>query len=97
MQEQHQTEIKAKLRKPSQYKVLLLNDDFTPMDFVVDLLETIFHKNENEAAKIMFEVHEKGSGLCGIYTFEVAETKLNQTLERARQEQHPLQCRLEKV
>jgi ATP-dependent Clp protease adaptor protein ClpS len=97
MQEQHQTEIKAKLRKPSQYKVLLLNDDFTPMDFVVDLLETIFHKNQNEAAKIMFEVHEKGSALCGICTFEVAETKLNQTLERARQEQHPLQCRLEKV
>lgn len=97
MHEQHDIQTTTKLTEPSEYKVILVNDDFTPMDFVVDLLEHIYHKNHNEATQIMFEVHERGSALCGVYTFEVAETKVTQTLELARQQGYPLQCRMEKV
>jgi ATP-dependent Clp protease adaptor protein ClpS len=87
---------KPETKKPSMYKVLLLNDDYTPMEFVVLILETFFNKNKDEATRIMFHVHQKGVGLCGVYTFEVAETKVSQVLAAARMAQHPLQCTMEK-
>lgn len=83
-------------QKPSMYKVYLLNDDYTPMEFVVQVLESIFNKSPEDAMRIMLEVHQSGLGLCGIYTFEIAETKVTQTLAAARHEQHPLQCTMEK-
>ena len=90
--------VKPKLatKKPSMYKVLLLNDDYTPMDFVIQVLETFFNKNREEATRIMLHVHRKGVGLCGVYTYEVAETKVSQVMAAARQAQHPLQCTMEK-
>jgi ATP-dependent Clp protease adaptor protein ClpS len=87
---------KPKTKKPSMYKVLMLNDDYTPMEFVVDVLEHIFQKNRDEATKIMLHVHQKGVGVCGVYTYEIAETKVTQTVDYARKNQHPLQCTLEK-
>ena len=90
------TETKTKTKKPSMYKVLLLNDDYTPMEFVVHILERIFHKSHEEATQIMLHVHQKGIGVCGVYTYEIAETKVNQVMDLARQNQHPLQCTLEK-
>lgn len=88
--------IKPKNRRPSLYKVLLLNDDYTPMDFVIHVLERYFHKNRDEATSIMLNVHREGVGICGVYTYEVAETKVMQVMEFARQSQHPLQCVMEK-
>jgi len=87
---------KPETKKPSMYKVFLLNDDYTPMDFVVQVLEVFFNKSREDAMRIMLEVHQSGLGLCGVYTFEVAETKVAQTLAAARQAQHPLQCTMEK-
>lgn len=87
---------RAKVKKPSMYKVLMLNDDYTPMEFVVHVLERFFGKTAEEATRIMLHVHQKGVGVCGVFTFEVAETKVNQTMELARKNQHPLQCTLEK-
>ena len=87
---------RAKVKKPSMYKVLMLNDDYTPMEFVVHVLERYFSKSTEEATRIMLHVHQKGVGVCGVFTFEVAETKVNQTMELARKNQHPLQCTLEK-
>jgi ATP-dependent Clp protease adaptor protein ClpS len=87
---------RARTKKPSMYKVLMLNDDYTPMEFVVDVLQHIFQKNREEATKIMLHVHQKGVGVCGVYTYEVAETKVTQTVDYARKNQHPLQCTLEK-
>ena len=87
---------RAKVKKPSMYKVLMLNDDYTPMEFVVHVLERYFAKSTEEATRIMLHVHQKGVGVCGVFTFEVAETKVNQTMELARKNQHPLQCTLEK-
>ena len=87
---------KAKLKLPPMYKVLLLNDDYTPMEFVVDVLQHIFQKNREEATQIMLHVHQKGVGVCGVYTYEIAETKVTQTVDYARKNQHPLQCTLEK-
>jgi ATP-dependent Clp protease adaptor protein ClpS len=87
---------KPKTKKPSLYKVYLLNDDYTPMDFVVQVLEAFFNKSHEEAARIMMHVHRRGVGLCGVYTFEIAETKAAQVLAAARQAQHPLQCTIEK-
>jgi ATP-dependent Clp protease adaptor protein ClpS len=87
---------KPKTQKPSMYKVFLLNDDYTPMEFVVLVLESFFNKNREEATRIMLHVHKKGAGLCGVYTFEVAETKVAQVMSAARQAQHPLQCTMEK-
>src|ERR1700758_4290285 len=81
---------RAKVKKPSMYKVLMLNDDYTPMEFVVHVLERYFSKSTEEATRIMLHVHQKGVGVCGVYTFEVAETKVNQTMELARKNQHPL-------
>ncbi len=87
---------RARTKKPSMYKVLMLNDDYTPMEFVIDVLQNIFQKNREEATKIMLHVHQKGVGICGVYTYEVAETKVTQTVDYARKNQHPLQCTLEK-
>ncbi|MFL2770509.1 MAG: ATP-dependent Clp protease adapter ClpS [Rhodospirillaceae bacterium] len=90
------TRTRPKVKKPSMYKVLLLNDDYTPMEFVVHVLERFFGKNGDEATQIMLHVHQKGVGVCGVYTYEVAETKVTQTMDLARKHQHPLQCTLEK-
>ena len=87
---------KPKTKKPSMYKVLMLNDDYTPMEFVVHVLERFFHKSREEATRIMMHVHRRGVGICGVYTYEVAETKVTQVMDFARQNQHPLQCTLEK-
>ena len=87
---------KPKTKKPSMYKVLMLNDDYTPMEFVVHTLERFFSKSRQEATRIMMHVHRRGVGICGVYTYEVAETKVTQVMDFARQHQHPLQCTLEK-
>ena len=89
-------EAKPKTKKPSMYKVLMLNDDYTPMEFVVHVLERFFRKNREEATQIMLHVHRRGVGVCGVFTYEVAETKVTQVIDYARQHQHPLQCTLEK-
>ena len=83
-------------KKPSMYKVLLLNDDFTPQEFVVWLLQAVFKKNSEDAYRIMLHVHQNDAGICGVFTYEVAETKVAQVMELARRHQHPLQCTMEK-
>ena len=88
---------KPKTKKPAMYKVIMLNDDYTPMEFVILVLERFFSKNSEEATTIMMHVHQKGVGICGVYTYEVAETKVQQVMDLARQHQHPLQCTLEKA
>ena len=90
------TKTKTKTQKPSLYRVLILNDDYTPMEFVVHILERFFNKNREEATQIMLHIHQRGVGVCGVYTFEVAETKVAQTIDFARKHQHPLQCTMEK-
>jgi ATP-dependent Clp protease adaptor protein ClpS len=90
------TKTKPKTKRPSLYKVLLLNDDYTPMEFVVHILERFFAKPREEAVHIMLQVHRHGVGICGIFTYEVAETKVTQVVEFARRHQHPLQCTMEK-
>jgi len=90
------TRTEVRTKKPSLYKVLLLNDDYTPMEFVVHVLERFFGKGREEATRIMLHVHQKGVGVCGVYTFEVAETKVTQVMDFARGNQHPLQCTMEK-
>ena len=90
------TRARPKTKKPSLYKVLMLNDDYTPMEFVVHALQRFFNKGHEEAVQIMLHVHQKGVGVCGVYTYEVAETKVNQVMDLARQHQHPLQCTIEK-
>jgi ATP-dependent Clp protease adaptor protein ClpS len=87
---------RPKTKKPSMYRVLLLNDDYTPMEFVVHVLERFFNKSREAATEIMLHVHHRGVGVCGVYTYEVAETKVTQTIEFARRHQHPLQCTMEK-
>ena len=87
---------RPKTQKPSMYKVLLLNDDYTPMEFVVHILESFFNKSREEATRIMLHVHRRGVGLCGVYTYEIAETKVSQVMDFARRHQQPLQCTLEK-
>lgn len=91
------TKTRAKPKKPSQYKVLLLNDDYTPMEFVVMVLKRFFGMDLEQATRVMLHVHQKGVGVCGIFPYEVAETKVNQVMDFARQNQHPLQCTLEKA
>jgi len=88
-------EAKPKLQKPRLYKVILLNDDYTPMEFVVRILERFFHKNREEATRIMLQVHTKGLGVCGVYTREVAETKVRQVMLFSAENNHPLQCTME--
>jgi ATP-dependent Clp protease adaptor protein ClpS len=90
------TRVKPKTKKPSLYRVLLLNDDYTPMEFVVHVLERFFNKNAEEATRIMLHVHQNGVGECGVFTYEVAETKVVQVMDLARKHQHPLQCVMEK-
>ena len=87
---------RPKTAKPGMFKVLLLNDDFTPMEFVVHVLEKFFNKTAAEATEIMLHVHRRGVGLCGVYTFEIAETKVNQVMDFARANEQPLQCTMEK-
>jgi ATP-dependent Clp protease adaptor protein ClpS len=90
------TKTKTQTKKPSLYRVLLLNDDYTPMEFVVHVLERFFNKDREAATRIMLHVHHHGIGECGIYTYEVAETKVTQVMDFARKHQHPLQCVMEK-
>jgi ATP-dependent Clp protease adaptor protein ClpS len=90
------TRTKPKTQRPSMYRVLLLNDDYTPMEFVVHVLERFFNKNAEEATRIMLHVHQNGVGECGVFTYEVAETKVVQVMDLARKHQHPLQCVMEK-
>ena len=90
------TRTRTKTKKPSMYKVLLLNDDYTPMEFVVYVLQRFFSKSTEDAAKIMLHVHQNGVGICGVFTYEVAETKVSQVMDLARQHDHPLQCTMEK-
>ena len=90
------TETKKKVKRPPLYKVLLHNDDYTTKEFVVQVLQYIFHKEQTEAVQIMLHVHKKGIGVAGVYSYEVAETKVTQVLDFARQHQHPLQCTMEK-
>ena len=87
---------KPKTKKPDMYKVLLLNDDYTPMEFVVYVLERFFNMNHQHATQVMLMVHRRGVGVCGVFTYEVAETKVHQVMDFARQHEHPLQCTLEK-
>jgi ATP-dependent Clp protease adaptor protein ClpS len=90
------TKTRPKTKKPSLYKVLMLNDDYTPMEFVVVVLQSIFNKSADDATRIMMQVHKEGVGVCGVYTYEVAETKVALVIDFARKHQHPLQCTLEK-
>jgi ATP-dependent Clp protease adaptor protein ClpS len=90
-------EAKPELKEPSMYKVILLNDDYTPMEFVVTLLEKLFGMDREKATRIMLMVHSQGKGVCGIYTYEIAETKVAQVNEYAQRHQHPLLCSMEKV
>lgn len=90
------TKTKDDTQKPSMYKVLLLNDDYTPMEFVVHVLERFFGKGQEDATRIMLHVHHHGVGICGVFTYEIAETKVTQVMDFARQHQHPLQCTMEK-
>ena len=90
------TKTKPKVKKPSLYRVLLLNDDFTPMEFVVHVLERFFWKTQQQATEIMLHVHNHGVGECGVFTYEVAETKVTQVMDFAQKHQHPLQCVMEK-
>ncbi len=99
-QERRQSGVLLKTRpqtqKPSLYKVLILNDDYTPMEFVVHILERFFNKTKQEATDVMLHVHRRGVGLCGVFTYEVAETKVNQVMDFARANEQPLQCTMEK-
>lgn len=90
------TRTKTQTRRPSMYRVLLLNDDYTPMEFVVTVLRKYFNKGPEEATRIMLHVHQHGVGECGVFTYEVAETKVTQVMDYARKHQHPLQCIMEK-
>ena len=91
------TRTRAKAKKPSMYKVLLLNDDYTPMEFVVMVLQRFFNMDIEQATQVMLHVHQQGVGVCGVFSYKVAETKVNQVMDAARQNQHPLQCTLEKA
>ena len=90
-------ETKVVTKKPSMYKVILLNDDYTPMEFVVYVIQKCFNKNQDEATQIMLNVHKKGIGICGVYTYEVAEAKSKSVIDFAKQNQHPLLCSIEKT
>jgi ATP-dependent Clp protease adaptor protein ClpS len=87
---------RPKTKKPAMYKVLMLNDDYKPMELVVEVLERFFNKSHEDAMRIMLHVHQRGVGICGVFTYEVAETKVTQVMDLARQHQHPLQCTIEK-
>ena len=84
------------VKEPPSYQVVLINDDYTPMEFVIEMLQTYFSKSQEQATKIMLHIHQKGIGICGLYTYEIAESKATQVLDKARKNQHPLQIKLEK-
>lgn len=88
-------EARPKLKRPPLYRVILINDDYTPMEFVVEVLESIFSMERPKATRVMLEVHTKGKGICGVYNFEIAETKVAQVMSIAQQQQHPLLCTME--
>jgi ATP-dependent Clp protease adaptor protein ClpS len=88
-------EAKPALKRPDMYRVLLINDDYTPMDFVIMLLQSVFRKDHDAATQIMMHVHTKGVGVCGVYTREIAETKVRQVMDLSQQGEHPLQCEME--
>jgi len=90
-------EARPRVKRPPLYRVVLLNDDYTPMEFVVQVLQTIFGMDRSTATRIMLEVHTKGKGLCGVYTYEIAETKVAQVVGLAEQHQHPLLCTMEEA
>ena len=90
-------EVKPKLKRPPLFKVILINDDYTPMEFVVHVLEIFFSRDRETATRIMLEVHTRGKGVCGIYTHEIAETKVSQVNSYSRENQHPLLCTMEKA
>ena len=90
------TKVKPRTKRPNLYRVLILNDDYTPMEFVVHVIERFFNKDVETATKIMLHVHQHGIGECGVFTYEVAETKVTQVMDFARKHQHPLQCVMEK-
>ena len=90
-------ESKLKPKLPKNYKVILLNDDYTPMEFVVDVIQKVFKKSHDEATKIMLQIHTEGIGICGVFPLEIAETKMNQVLNLSKESQHPLQCIIEKI
>ena len=91
------TRTRTRTKSPSPYKVLMLNDDYTPMEFVVHVLQRFFKMDLEDATRVMLAVHQRGVGVCGIFSYEVAETKVSQVIDCARQNQHPLQCTLEKA
>ena len=91
-----QTLLKDRIKRPSMYEVILLNDDYTPMEFVVDVLMKYFSKDMNQANEVMMHVHRNGTGLCGIYPFDIAETKVMQVMNYSIKNGHPLQCKMEK-
>jgi ATP-dependent Clp protease adaptor protein ClpS len=91
------TRTRTETRKPALYKVLMMNDDYTPMEFVVHCLQRFFKMSIEDATRVMLHVHQRGVGVCGIFTYEVAETKVTQVMDFAKQHQHPLQCTLEKA
>ncbi len=91
------TKTRTRTKKPTPYRVLMLNDDYTPMEFVVLVLQRFFRMSIEDATRVMLHVHQKGVGVCGIFTYEVAETKVTQVMDFARDNQHPLQCTLEKA
>jgi ATP-dependent Clp protease adaptor protein ClpS len=91
------TRTRARPKKPSMFKVLMLNDDYTPMEFVVMVLKRFFHMDLEQATRVMLHVHQRGVGVCGIFPYEIAETKVNQVMDFANQNQHPLRCTLEKA
>lgn len=88
-------EARPKIKRPPLYRVVLINDDFTPMEFVVDILESVFGMERTRATQVMLEVHTKGKGVCGVFNFEIAETKVAQVMGIAKQHQHPLLCTME--
>ena len=90
------TRTRVQTKKPNMYRVLLLNDDYTPMEFVISVLQAFFNKDAQEATQIMLQVHHSGVGECGVFTYEIAETKVSQVMDHARKNQHPLQCIMEK-
>ena len=90
------TKEKSKLKKPEMYAVVMLNDDYTPMEFVIYVLQSVFKKNYEDAKKIMLLIHNQGKGICGVFPLDIAETKANQVVEFARINQHPLECKVQK-
>ncbi len=88
-------EARPKIKQPPLYRVVLINDDYTPMEFVVDILESVFRMERTRATQVMLEVHTRGKGVCGVYNFEIAETKVAQVMSIAKQHQHPLLCTME--